>query len=168
METKIAEFLIAYIKKVVKDETYDVFDVKTSFGSYPKYAAFYILPAKQLSSFSSLEKEELNQDKTLKTFTYKDTLEVLVRVDFHGSDCETQMKLFRDSFYQDAFNEIFKNSDFSFKGFFSMPQNKNIVEAENTEFSMTSTIKLQVIEKIEDSSTMVKNLKIKISIVKEI
>lgn len=169
METKVSEFLISYIKKVVKDDTYNVFDVKTAFGTYPNYAAFYILPATQISDFSSLEKAEVNQDKTLKIFTYKDTLEVLVRVDFHGDDCELKMKQFRNSFYQDVFNELFKGSDLSFRGFHSMPQNKNFIDADNKEkYSMTSTVKFQIIERIEDSSPMVKSIKINVNIVKEI
>lgn len=168
MENKIALFLEDYVRQVVSDNAFGVFNTKNSFGTYEEYASFYTLPPQTVSNFKSIEKAEVNVEKTQKTFTYKETLEVLVRVDFHGPNCHDKMKLFKDSFYQDKFNELFNESDFSFMGFHSQPQVKNLVENETTKLGMTSTIKLKAIERIEDSSPMVKKLTIKANIVKEI
>ncbi len=163
-----ALFLESFIKAVLEDDTFSVYDAKFEFTEPANYASFYILPTPPTSNFSNLDSESVDATGDIKTFKYKETQIITIKVDFRGESCFSNMALFKKSFYKQDFKDLLKDAGFGWFGFASMPEAISNIQGSSVNVGMTATIKLSTVEIILDTSPVIKSFNVTTSIKKDL
>lgn len=159
MYKKTAILITSYIKSII--ENIEVFDATINFKEPENYSAFYIIGIKPTSPFENfIGSEQINEDE--KTFTFKKTKYVTVRVDFRGDDCYSNMESFENSFLQEDSKEFLKEAGFGFLGIGDVSPITSLRDVKVKQ-GLTTTIKLIRDDLVIDTRQIIKHIDIKVS-----
>jgi hypothetical protein len=159
MYKKTMIMLIAYLKSINTD--LKTFDATIPFREPDNYSSIYIVAITPQSPHENFINQTQKDDDT-KVFTYKQTENISVRVDFRGPQCYENMATFKSSFLQEVNQEFLKEAGFSFLGLGSENPITNLRDVKVKQ-GLSVTMKLNVSYLIEDESPIIKDVNIKVS-----
>lgn len=159
MYNKAMIFLVGYIENSITG--LEAFDATETFSEPDNFASIYIIDSNPTSQHSHTIKQE-QKDEDTKVFTYKQNENLVIRVDFRGSNCHANMATFKSSFLQEKGREFLKEAGFSF---FGLGSEKPISSLRNVKIKkgLSITLKLKGSYLVEDESQIIKNVNIKVS-----
>lgn len=159
MYKKTAIVLKAYVRNIIS--SLEVYDATMTFKESDNYCAFYILNLTPTSPHENLIGTE-QLDENTKVFNYKKTKYINVRVDFRGSNCQDNMNAFENSFLQEDYRNILKDSGFGFLGMSAISPITSLRDVKVKQ-GLTTTIKLIKNEKVVEQSQIIKIFDVKVS-----
>jgi len=159
MYKKTVIALVGYIKKVIP--TLEVFDVNFEFKDPANYASLYILNITPTSPHENNISQSRKDDNT-KTFTYKETNYINIRIDFRGDNANENIALFKSSFLKEELTEFLKEAGFDFLELGTMNP-INSLRGSKSKFGMTTTLKLISSTFVIDESQIIKDIKLTVS-----
>lgn len=159
MYKKTATAITGYVKNII--ENLEVYDASKTFKESDNYCAFYILNLTPTSPHENfIGSEQLNED--IKSFKYKKTRYVNVRVDFRGTNCYSNMATFENSFLQEDFREFLKEAGFGFLGLSAVSPISSLRDVKVKQ-GLTTTVKLISDDLVVEQSPIIKEFDIKVS-----
>jgi hypothetical protein len=151
--------LVSYIKSIKPD--LEVFDATTEFKEPENYASIYITSITPTTPHENWIDSAVKNDD-IKTFTYKETNYINIRVDFRGDEASENMALFKSSFLKEVQQELLQEAGFGFLGLGAISPISSLRDSKIKQ-GMTVTLKLVVSNIVVDESQLVKETKITVS-----
>lgn len=156
MYKKTMIYLVAHIKNIIP--SLEVFDANQDFKEPDNYASISILNLQASSPHENLIETYKNvNDATLKSFNYKETNYINVRVDFRGDKCHENIASFRSSFLLQSTRELLKEAGFGFLGF-GVTNNISSLRDTKARLGMTTTLKLISSNTVVDDIQIIGNI----------
>lgn len=152
-------FLVSYIKSIIND--LEVYDATTEFKEPENYASIYIISITPTTPFENLTGSAAKDDDT-KTFTYKETSYINIRVDFRGDEANENIAIFKSSFLNEVQKELLKEAGFGYLGLSPMSPINSLRDSKMKQ-GMTVSLKLISSEIVIDESQIVKQTEISVS-----
>jgi len=151
--------LVSYIKSIKPD--LEVFDATTEFKEPENYASIYITSITPTTPYENWIDSNTKDDDT-KTFTYKETSYINIRVDFRGDEASENMALFKSSFVREIQQALLQEAGFGYLGL-SPISPINSLRDSKVKQGMTVSLKLISSEIVVDESQIVKQTEITVS-----
>jgi len=152
-------FLVSYIKSIIND--LEVYDATIEFKEPENYASIYITSIKPTTPFENWI-DSAAKNANIKTFTYKETNYINIRVDFRGDKANENIALFKSSFLKEVQQELLKRAGFGYLGLGNINPISSLRDSK-TKRGMTVTLKLIGYNTVVDESQIVKETKITVS-----
>ncbi len=159
MYKKTMILLVSYIKSIKAD--LEVYDATTEFKEPENYASIYITSITPTTPYENWIDSNTKDDDT-KTFTYKETSYINIRVDFRGDEASENMALFKSSFAREKQQALLQEAGFGYLGLSPISPINSLRDSKMKQ-GMTVSLKLISSEIVVDESQIVKQTEITVS-----